>query len=197
MTNKRLPLSPAVFLDRDGVIIKEVNYLSKISQIELLVGVAKAISILNKKKVPVIVVTNQSGVARGYFSERMVIEIHDAINEMIGLEGAHIDQYYFCPHHPTEGKFSYKKSCECRKPKPGMLKKAAIEFDIDLRRSFMIGDKLSDIESGVTVGCKSILVRTGYGGQYSTEELSTIQNWTPIIVKDLESAVAVCMEEFK
>ena len=141
--------------------------------------------------------TNQSGVARGYFSERMVIEIHDAINEMIGLEGAHIDQYYFCPHHPTEGKFSYKKSCECRKPRPGMLKKAAIEFDIDLRRSFMIGDKLSDIESGVTVGCKSILVRTGYGGQYSTEELSTIQNWTPIIVKDLESAVAVCMEEFK
>jgi D-glycero-D-manno-heptose 1,7-bisphosphate phosphatase len=153
----------AVFLDRDGVINEEVGYLQSPRQIRLLPEVAQAIQILNQQHVPAIVVTNQAGIARGYFAEETVQDIHSALSALLAAEGARIDRYYYCPHHPTAGLGLYRLDCECRKPKPGMLIRAATELNLDLTQSFIVGDKEIDIETGRQVGARSILVRTGYG----------------------------------
>jgi D-glycero-D-manno-heptose 1,7-bisphosphate phosphatase len=111
----------------------------------------------------VVVVTNQSGVARGYFSEDRVHAVHKRLAELLRAAGAAIDATYFCPHHETEGVGPYRIRCGCRKPAPGLLHQAAAEWPIDLSRSWMIGDKISDAQAGATAGCRTILVRTGHG----------------------------------
>jgi len=151
-----------VFLDRDGTLIDDVHYLSRIDQVQMLPGAAEALARLNTAGVLVVVVTNQAGVARGYFPEDRISEVHQHLNEVLAKFGASVDAYYYCPHHP-DGVGDYRQSCDCRKPKPGMLLTAAHDLDIDLTRSWMIGDKLSDIEAGAAAGCRTILVRTGYG----------------------------------
>jgi len=152
-----------VFLDRDGVINEEVGYLSNPEALKLIPGAAQAIRRLNQVRIPVIVVTNQAGVARGYFPEERVHKIHQALSRLLAAEGAHIDRYYYCPHHPTEGIGPYRLDCECRKPRPGMLLKAAKEFGFDLRKCYLVGDKTLDIETGHRAGTRTILVLTGYG----------------------------------
>jgi D-glycero-D-manno-heptose 1,7-bisphosphate phosphatase len=152
-----------VFLDRDGVINEEVNYLSSPELLTLLPGAAQAIRQLNQRRVPVIVVSNQAGVARGYFSEEEVLKIHDKLSNLLSREGAQIDRYYYCPHHPTEGRGLYRIDCECRKPKPGLLLRAGSEMGLDLEQSFLVGDNVTDIEAGMRAGVISILVLTGYG----------------------------------
>ncbi len=154
---------PAVFLDRDGTIIREVNYLADPSQVELLAGAAEAIAQWNAAGVPVIVVTNQAGVARGYFAEERIAEVHRRLDVLLAEHHARIDGYYVCPHHPTAGESPYRCDCTCRKPLPGMLIQAAAEHDLDLPRSAMVGDKISDLQAGAAAGCATILVRTGYG----------------------------------
>jgi D-glycero-D-manno-heptose 1,7-bisphosphate phosphatase len=156
-------LRPAVFLDRDGTIIREVNYLSDPSQVELLPGAAAAIARWNAEGTAVVVVTNQAGVARGYFAESRIVEVHRRLDELLAEHRAHIDGYYYCPHHPTAGDASYRRDCSCRKPLPGMLLHAASEMSLDLAASVMIGDKLSDLQAGAAAGCATVLVRTGYG----------------------------------
>ncbi len=153
----------AVFLDRDGTLNEEVNYLSRMDQLRLFPQTVEAVRLINAAGMKAVVVTNQSGIARGYFTEDFVCRVHDRINELLAVGGARIDGFYVCPHHPVYGNGIYKQECSCRKPKPGMLLRAAAEFNIDLSRSYMIGDMLKDIETGKKLGVKGILVRTGYG----------------------------------
>jgi D-glycero-D-manno-heptose 1,7-bisphosphate phosphatase len=149
-------LRPAVFLDRDGTIAEEVGYLDDISRFRMFPFAAQAIRRLNKAKLPVIVITNQSGVARGYFPESLVSAVHELMTEQLAKEGAHVDALYYCPHKEED-------ECACRKPRPGMLKSAEREHGLDLRRSSVVGDRYGDIELAHGVGARAILVRTGYG----------------------------------
>jgi D-glycero-D-manno-heptose 1,7-bisphosphate phosphatase len=152
----------AVFLDRDGTINEEVGYLSDLAELRLIPGAASAIRRLNDAGLKVIVVTNQSGIARGYFPEAFVHETHDLMASMLGKEGARIDGIYYCPHHPKAGNSPFTTECECRKPGTGMIDQAAKDLGIDVRASFVVGDKWSDVELGQRAGARSILVRTGY-----------------------------------
>ncbi len=153
----------SVFLDRDGTINREVHHLRRVEELELLHGAAAAIRTLNRAGLKVIVVTNQAAVARGLLSEEKLAEIHRVLQGMLAREGAFVDAIYYCPHHPTAGLGSYRQACTCRKPNPGALLLAARELGIDLERSFLVGDKMSDLEAGRAAGCRTVLVRTGYG----------------------------------
>lgn len=156
-------LNRGVFLDRDGTINEEVHHLSQPQQFKLIDGAAEAISLLNQAGFKVVVFTNQSVVARGALSEAGLQAIHQLMVDRLRAQGAYLDGIYWCPHHPTAGVGPYKVACQCRKPKPGMLERAARELAIDLSGSFVVGDKMSDLEAGYAAGCRNILVRTGYG----------------------------------
>ncbi len=145
-----------VFVDRDGTINREVHYLSKPEQLELLPGAGEAIRRLNQLGLKVVVVTNQSGVARGFLSERVLDQIHDLLKELLAAHDAHLDGIYYCPEMPDSGS-------ACRKPETGMMEKAAQDLDIDLERSYVVGDMAIDVEMGQRAGAKVILVLTGYG----------------------------------
>ncbi len=154
---------PAVFLDRDGTINEQMGYINHLSRFRLLPGVGQAIRLLNEHGLPVVVVTNQSGLARGYFPESLLAEVHEAMRRQLAREGARIDGLYVCPHHPEAKDARFRLNCACRKPKPGLLEKAAADLRLDLRRSFMVGDRWSDLRCGAAVGATNILVLTGYG----------------------------------
>ncbi len=155
----------AIFLDRDGTINKYVGFLRKINEMELLPGVPEAIKEINKSGYLAIVVTNQPVIARGEVSFSELENIHNKMETLLGKEGAYIDGIYFCPHHPHKGYegevVELKIDCNCRKPKPGLLLKAAEDFNIDLEKSYMIGDSDSDIQAGEAAGCKSIKIKEG------------------------------------
>ena len=151
-------MQKAVFLDRDGTIIEDIGYLDECSKIRFLPRVGEAIKLLTENGFRVIITTNQSGIARGYFTEETVREINRYIQEYLAKQGAFIDRTYYCPHHIEGTIEEYKKDCHCRKPNPGMIQKATGEYDIDLKGSFVIGDKISDIEAGRRAGCKTVLL---------------------------------------
>ncbi|MDH4164028.1 MAG: HAD family hydrolase [Nitrospirota bacterium] len=155
-------MNKAVFLDRDGTVNEEVGYLSDLRQLKLLPGAAAAIKRLNDAGFKVVLVTNQSGVARGYFPETFVHKTHELLTQMLSEEGAKLDGIYYCPHHPRSGSSHYTRECDCRKPATGLLDQASRDLSIDLRTSFMVGDKWSDVELGQRAGCRSILVRSGF-----------------------------------
>jgi D-glycero-D-manno-heptose 1,7-bisphosphate phosphatase len=160
-------MKAAVFLDRDGTINEEMGYINHPSRFCVFPFVPEAICLLNKLDMLVVIITNQSGVARGYFTESLVIQIHNLLKNYLLEHNAYFDAIYYCPHHPVEGKGKYKKDCECRKPKPGMVLRAVKELNIDLRRSYLIGDRYKDIEFADKLNLKSGLVMTGYGrGEY-------------------------------
>ena len=138
----------AVFLDRDGTIARDVPYCSRPEDFELLPGVAEGIKLLNEHGFKVVVVTNQSGIARGYFTEGMLAKIHDKMITQLADHGAHVDAIYYCPHQPDD-------NCECRKPKPKMVLQAAIDLDIELGESYVIGDSEMDVELARRAGCKA------------------------------------------
>lgn len=154
---------PAVFLDRDGTINEEKDYLHKIADFKFIPRAHEAIKRLKDAGYLIIVVSNQSGIARGYFDEAAVDRLHDHIQQELKRYGTAIDAFYYCPHHPEKGIGNYKVVCDCRKGGAGMLLQAADEHNIDLEKSYMVGDKLADIEAGAKAGCQSILVLTGYG----------------------------------
>lgn len=155
----------AIFLDRDGTINKYVGFLRKIDEMELLPGVPEAIKEINKSGYLAIVVTNQPVIARGEVSFSELENIHNKMETLLGKEGAYIEGIYFCPHHPHKGYegevVELKIDCNCRKPKPGLLLKAAEDFNIDLEKSYMIGDSDSDVQAGEAAGCKSIKIKEG------------------------------------
>lgn len=158
---------PAVFLDRDGTINEQMGYINHISRFRLLPGVGEAIKLINDNRIPVVVVSNQSGLARGYFPPELVEEIHAEMRKLLAARGAFVDAIYFCPHHPEAAEEKYRQQCSCRKPGTGMLEQAAAEMNLDLHKSFLIGDRWSDLRCAVNAGCTPILVLTGYGrGDY-------------------------------
>lgn len=180
----------AVFLDRDGTINVEREFLHRPAEFEFIPGAPQAIRLLNDAGFLVIVVTNQSGVARGYYDESAIIRLHRHLDAELARFGAAIDGYYFCPHHPEYSTGSHGKSCACRKPQAGMLLKAANDFSLDLASSYLIGDKLADVEAGLNAGCRPILVRTGYGAAESAKLPADIA-----VYDDLLTAVRAIVDE--
>jgi D-glycero-D-manno-heptose 1,7-bisphosphate phosphatase len=153
----------AVFLDRDGTVNEEVGYVNHLERFTLLPRVGEAIRLLNQNGFKAVVITNQSGVARGYFPESLVHLIHQRMQDRLKEDGAHLDGIYYCPHHPDVGAPPYRQKCRCRKPEPGLIEEAVKELNLDLKSSYMIGDRGVDIEFAHRVGAKGILVLTGYG----------------------------------
>ncbi len=155
-------MNKAVFLDRDGTVNEEVGYLRDLKQLRLIPGAGAAIRKLNDAGILVVLVTNQSGVARGYFPESLVHEAHALLRKMLEDDGARIDGIYFCPHHPTEGSTAYTRECDCRKPGTGLIDRAARDLTIDVKQSYVVGDKWSDVELGQRAGARTILVMSGF-----------------------------------
>ena len=158
-----MSLRPAVFLDRDGTLIEEAGYLDRLERLVFYPYTVDAVRVLNRAGLAVVIVTNQAGVARGIFRETFVAEAHAHIAARLARGGARVDAFYYCPHHPEASVQEYRMSCDCRKPGPGMLLRAAADLDIDLTRSFMVGDRWHDLQAGRAVGARNVLVRTGYG----------------------------------
>ena len=180
---------PAVFLDRDGTINEQMGYINHISRFHLLPGVAAAIRLLNDKKVPAVVVSNQSGLARGYFPASLLDEVHRLMQNRLGQEGAHLDGVYVCPHHPEAKEERYRLACQCRKPKPGLFKRAADELDLDLARSYVVGDRWSDLKAAAACSAKGVLVLTGYG-RGELQYIAPQQELAPhFVAENLQEAV--------
>ncbi len=156
-------MDKAVFLDRDGTINKEVTYLYRPEDLVILPGVPEAVKILRDNGFCILVVTNQAGIARGYYTVEHMHRLHRYLNEQLKRDGAWIDAFYYCPHHPEHGIGEYRKVCRCRKPDTGMFEMAEREYEIDKNHSYMIGDKRIDVQAGHNYGIRSILVGTGYG----------------------------------
>jgi D-glycero-D-manno-heptose 1,7-bisphosphate phosphatase len=168
-------MNRAVFIDRDGTISEEVGYINHVSRFRLFPYSAAALNQLHDNGYLAIVITNQAGVARGYFSEEMVQAIHRQMAEDLEAGGAKLDAIYYCAHHPSVGEPPYQLDCDCRKPKPGLLLRAAQDYDIDLANSWMVGDRYSDIELAANAGVRSALVLSGYGrGEWEHQRA----NWT-------------------
>jgi D-glycero-D-manno-heptose 1,7-bisphosphate phosphatase len=164
----------AVFIDRDGTISEEVGYVNHPSRFHIFPYAAQAIRTLNQNEWLAILTTNQAGVARGYFAEELVHEVHSKLESELAKEDAHLDAIYFCAHHPTVGEPPYRLDCDCRKPRPGLILRAAKEFDIDLSNSWMVGDRYSDIELAHNAGVRSAFVLSGYGrGEWEFQRM----NW--------------------
>lgn len=176
---------PAVFLDRDGVINEEVHYLSHVDELKLIAGAGAAIRRLNEAGIPVIVVTNQSAVARGYLTEDQLFDIHQAMAGLLAREKASVQGIYYSPYHP-EGEGAYRRDSTCRKPEAGMLLAAADEFAITLSESVLVGDRINDIRAGHAAGTRAIMVRTGHGAKET--QLPDAQE-ADFIADDLAAAV--------
>ena len=154
---------PAIFLDRDGTLAHEVGYINHPSRFRLYPWAVDAVRLINRAGVLAIVVTNQAGVARGYFPESVILEVHASLRAAMEASGARLDAIYYCPHHPEVGEPAYRLDCDCRKPRPGMLWRAAAELGADLPRSFVVGDRHGDLTLAWSVGARGVLVKTGYG----------------------------------
>lgn len=153
----------AVFFDRDGTLIEDVGYLRTPDGLRLIGGAAAAVRTLNERGFLTFIISNQSGVARGFFSEAALLPIHERLEAELRTAGARLDRIYYCPHHPTRGTPPYNVDCTCRKPGIGMLQKAVEEFGVDLHRSYVVGDKYADVMAGRNAGARTVLVLTGYG----------------------------------
>lgn len=184
-------MNRAVFIDRDGTISEEVGYINHASRFRLFPYAAAAIRQLHENGYLAIVVTNQAGVARGYFSEDMVQAVHKRMAEELAGGGATLDAIYYCAHHPSVGEPPYRLECDCRKPKPGLLLRAANDLDINLSDSWMVGDRYSDIELATNAGVKSVLVLSGYGRgewEHQRENRTILPN---LVAEDLLEAVSL------
>lgn len=158
-------MKPAIFLDRDGVLIQRAELTWKKSQLRLSPKIVPFIRHFNDNNIPIIVITNQPVVARGWISEKGVEKLHQILQARLNKQGAFINKFYFCPHHPEATLKKYRAICNCRKPKIGLFKKAGKEFKINLKKSVMIGDMTQDILAGKNAGMKTILVKSGHGGK--------------------------------
>lgn len=183
---------PAIFLDRDGVVIEDAHYVGSPDRVRLLPGAAESIAALNRAGWPVVIVTNQAGVARGLFPAEAVGVVHTHLAALLASYRARVDAFYFCPHHPDGEVEAYRAACDCRKPRPGMLLRAAGELGLDLAASWMVGDRVSDLEAGAAAGTRTILVRTGYGGLVDTATLDRDGLRLELIAADLADAVEKC-----
>jgi len=186
-------LSCAVFLDRDGTINEDPGYLGEPSNVKLFPGAAKALANLKSKlDCKLIVISNQSGIARGVITKQMVENVNEKINELLLVEQTSIDAFYYCPYHPD---YNSEEECECRKPSPKLIFKAAKDFQIDLAKSYFVGDTSSDVICGFNAGLKTVLVKTGYG----MESISILQKQNKIptfVAENLEQACKFIIKDF-
>jgi D-glycero-D-manno-heptose 1,7-bisphosphate phosphatase len=188
---------PAVFLDRDGTINEQMGYINHLSRFHLLPGVAAAIRQLNERQIPVLVITNQSGLARGYFPPSLLAKVHELLVEQLANEDARVDGIYVCPHHPEAKREEYRLDCDCRKPKIGLFSTAAAEHDIDLTASFVVGDRWSDLKAAAACGATSVLVLTGYG-RGDLEYIGPDQKLQPDhVAEDLQEAVTWIIDQLE
>lgn len=178
----------AVFMDRDGTICEEVGFLNDLSKLRLIEGSAEAIKLINHSGMKAVVVTNQSGVGRGFFTEDFVNNVHEKLKEFLRKEGAFLDGIYYCPHLPDVG-------CRCRKPETGMMQRASEELDIDLKKSYVIGDKAIDIEFAHRAGAKGVMVKTGYGGKEFRVQSSEFRTAPDYVADNLLDAVRWILED--
>ena len=188
---------PAVFLDRDGTINEQMGYINHMSRFKVLPGVAEAIRLLNNHGFLAIILSNQSGVARGYFPIELVYDVHAYLNTYLKERGARMDGIFFCPHYPNGPVAEYGYSCDCRKPKTGLIDQALKTFEIDMSRSYMVGDRWTDLEFANRLNLKNILVKTGYGLgdiQYILPEKGITPGY---IAEDLLDAVQWIVEKEK
>ena len=186
-------MKPAAFLDRDGTIVQDGGYACDYRRIRVYPFSGVSIRRLNDVGIPVVVVTNQSAVARGICTAEQVEAVNHWIHSRLIDEGARIDAFYWCPFHPEGSVPAYAKSSRMRKPAPGMLKLAAREMDLDLGKSVMIGDKLSDVAAGEAAGCRTILVRTGYG-ESESKRFEEDGIHPRHVAGDLQEAVSLWLE---
>jgi D-glycero-D-manno-heptose 1,7-bisphosphate phosphatase len=154
---------PAIFIDRDGTLSHEIGYVNHPSRFKLFPFAVDAVRTINRAGVLAVMVTNQAGVARGYFPESMIDEVHGLVRTAMDAGGARLDGVYVCTHHPTEGEPPYRQDCNCRKPRPGLLRRAEAELGADLSRSWFVGDRHGDLQVAWNVGARGAMVRTGYG----------------------------------
>jgi D-glycero-D-manno-heptose 1,7-bisphosphate phosphatase len=187
-------MKPAVFLDRDGTLSEEVGYVDHPSRFHLFPYSIEAIKLLNDSDVLAIVVTNQSGVARGYFPEEMVNAIYERLQRTLHEANAKLDAMYYCAHHPTLGEPPYRVDCECRKPKAGLIHSACNSFDIDLAKSWIIGDRYRDVETGHNAGMRSALVMTGYGRGEWEEDRNSWKQQPELVCENVLEAVKSILE---
>ena len=185
-------MNKAVFLDRDGTINEDVGYLHKIEDFRFIPNAIKALQKLSKTNYKIIIISNQPVIGIGITTENNYLKLQGGILEKFKKNNIRIDATYYCPHHPKRGVGKYLKDCEFRKPKPGMLLKAANDLEINLKESFMVGDKRSDIKAGSNAGCKTILVKTGKGGEGGDTDFDFKPNH---IVKDLSEAINLILKQ--
>jgi len=181
---------PAVFIDRDGTISEEVGYVNHPSRFRIFPYSAEAIKKLNDAGWLAILVTNQAGVARGYFSEEIITEVHKILNNELALQHARLDAIFYCAHHPSVGEPPYRLDCDCRKPKAGLIKRASSDFEIDLPNSWMVGDRYSDIELAHNAELRSAFVLSGYGRGEWEYQRSSWQLQPDLVSEDLLEAVS-------
>jgi D-glycero-D-manno-heptose 1,7-bisphosphate phosphatase len=188
-------MNRAVFIDRDGTISEEVGYINHPSRFRIFPYAAEAIKRLHENGWLAILVTNQAGVARGYFSEEMIHSVHAVLTGELANGGAKLDAIYYCAHHPSVGEPPYRSDCDCRKPKPGLITRATQELDIDVNQSWMVGDRYSDIELARNAGLKSAFVLSGYGlGEWEHQR----NNWAAnpdLVSKHLLEAVELIVSK--
>jgi D-glycero-D-manno-heptose 1,7-bisphosphate phosphatase len=162
----------AIFIDRDGTLNEEVGYITEMAQFRLFDYAAESIRMINDAGWRAVIITNQAGIARGHYSEEFLCQLHTQMESALLEQGARLDAIYYCPHHPDYGEPPYRQDCDCRKPRPGMIEKAAKEFSLDLKECYFIGDRMSDVETGHSAGARSVMVMTGYGQQEYREDNS-------------------------
>jgi D-glycero-D-manno-heptose 1,7-bisphosphate phosphatase len=158
-----MSLRPAIFMDRDGTLAHEVGYVNDVSRFRLFPWSIEAVRLANRSGYAAVMVTNQAGVARGYFPETAIQEVHAALGAAFAEGAAHLDGVYYCPHHPQAGEPPYRQDCDCRKPRPGLLTRAATDLGLALERSWVVGDRLGDLQVAWAVGARGAMVKTGYG----------------------------------
>lgn len=189
------PGRPGVFLDRDGTVCEEVGYVNHLDRVRLYPWTAEAIRRLNDAGLPVVIVTNQSGVGRGYFSESLVRGAHEKIARELATGGARVQAFYYCPHHPNAAVETYRVECNCRKPAMGLVEKAAQRFRIDVKSSYVVGDSYRDMKLGFNAGTRTILVLTGYGrGEYEHQR-GTWPRMPDLVAQNLLDAVEKILVE--
>jgi D-glycero-D-manno-heptose 1,7-bisphosphate phosphatase len=185
---------PALFMDRDGTISEEVGYVNHPARFRLFPYTAAAIKLLNENGWLAIVVTNQAGVARGYFSEDVIIQIHEQMQRDLQNASAKLDAIYYCAHHPSVGEPPYRLDCDCRKPRTGLIDRAAADFQIDLGRSWMVGDRYGDVELARNAGLHSAFVLSGYGRGEWEFQRGSWQIEPELVAEDLLEAVKTIVE---
>jgi D-glycero-D-manno-heptose 1,7-bisphosphate phosphatase len=185
----------AVFIDRDGTISEEVGYVNHPSRYRVFPYAAEAIKLLNEAGWLAVLVTNQAGVARGYFSEDVIGAVHTLLARELETGGARLDAIYYCPHHPSVGEPPYRFDCDCRKPRPGLVRRAAVDLDIDIAHSWMVGDRYGDTELARNAGLRAAFVLSGYGRGEWEYQRGAWRHQPDLVAENLLEAVRLITEK--